>query len=115
MVFLQSILSFTIMSKEDILNAMRNRLKSIDPKAQAFLFGSRARGTAHKGSDWDILILLDKPRITLEDYNKYSYPLRELGWDLDEIINPVLFTKEDWKDNNFTPFNHNVNADRIAL
>lgn len=30
--------------------------------------------------------------ITLQDYDKYSYPLRELGWDIDEIINPVLFS-----------------------
>lgn len=103
------------MSTKDIINAMRERLKAIDPNVSAFLYGSRARGTANKDSDWDVLILLDKNKITLDDYNKYSYPLRELGWDIEEIINPILFTKKDWKDNNFTLFNHNVNADRIAL
>lgn len=79
------------MEKKQIIEAMHNRLHEIDPHAKAILFGSRARGTEHEGSDWDVLILLDKPKVTLQDYDKYSYPLRELGWDIDEIINPVLF------------------------
>ena len=57
------------------------------PSRKAILLGSRARGTEQEGSDWDILVLLDKPKVTLQDYDKSSYPLRELGWDIDETIN----------------------------
>jgi uncharacterized protein len=74
------------MKNSQIIEAMHYRLHEIDPHAKAILFGSRARGTEKEGSDWDVLILLDKPKITLQDYYKYSYPLRELGWDIDEII-----------------------------
>ncbi|HAL80974.1 MAG TPA: hypothetical protein DCO83_01070 [Mucilaginibacter sp.] len=35
-------------------------------KAEAFLFGSRARGDNRKDSDWDILILIDSDRVTNE-------------------------------------------------
>ena len=70
------------MKKNQIIEAMHNKLYEIDPHAKAILFGSRARGTEHEGSDWDILILLDKPKVTLQDYDKYFYPLRELGWVL---------------------------------
>lgn len=80
------------MKKNQIIEAMHNKLYEIDPHAKAILFDSRARGTEHEGSDWDILVLLDKPKVTLQDYDKYSYPLRELGWDIDETINPVLFS-----------------------
>lgn len=103
------------MAQEQIIKAMASKLHAIDPHARAFLFGSRARGTARKDSDWDLLILIDKPRISLSDYDKYSYPLRELGWDMNEIINPVLFTEKEWKENHFTPFHHNVEAESIAL
>lgn len=99
------------MEKKQIIEAMHNRLHEIDPHAKAILFGSRARGTEHEGSDWDVLILLDKPKVTLQDYDKYSYPLRELGWDIDEIINPVLFSQKEWEENHYTLFNHNVNKE----
>ena len=43
-----------------------------------FLYGSQARDEARPDSDWDILILLDKLKIEVEDYDNVSYPLVEL-------------------------------------
>lgn len=37
-----------------------------DPKAVAYLFGSRARGDFRPDSDWDILILVDANKVTNE-------------------------------------------------
>ena len=104
-----------MVEKEEMIKAMRNVLNSIDPTVQAILFGSRARGDAEEDSDWDVLVLINKPRVSLSDYDKYSYPLRELGWDMDEIINPVLFSTKEWNENHFTMFNHNVRNDGIAI
>ena len=104
-----------MVEKEEMIKAMRNVLNSIDPTVQAILFGSRARGDAEEDSDWDVLVLIDKPHVSLSDYDKYSYPLRELGWDMDEIINPVLFSTKEWNENHFTIFNHNVRNDGIAI
>lgn len=81
----------------------------------ALLYGSRARGDAHPGSDWDILIVLDKEKLMPEDYDAISYPLRELGWELGEYINPVMYTVKEWEANKFTPFYHNVIDDAIRL
>ena len=104
-----------MVEKEDMIKAMRNVLNGIDPTVQAILFGSRARGDAEEDSDWDVLVLINKPRISLSDYDKYSYPLRELGWDMDEIINPVLFSTKEWDENHFTIFNHKVRNEGIAI
>ncbi len=79
------------------------------------LFGSQARGDAREDSDWDVLVLLDKDRIRLDDIDNISYPLRELGWELGEDINTVLYTVDDWNKNSFTPFHKNVETDAIAL
>ena len=38
--------------------------------SRLLLYGSQARGTAGHGSDWDILILLDKPKIEQSDYDE---------------------------------------------
>ena len=43
-----------------ILQQITKTVKSKDPGAEIILFGSRARGTAHSESDWDLLILLKR-------------------------------------------------------
>ncbi len=45
----------------DIVNLVKQEVIKIDPKAEVFLFGSRARGDFRKDSDWDFLILLNRP------------------------------------------------------
>lgn len=40
---------------------------------------------------------------------------REIGWELGEYINTVLYTVDDWAKNSFTPFHKNVEAEAIAL
>ena len=78
------------------------------------LYGSRARGDWHEGSDWDLLILLDKPKMVAEDYD-VTYPFRELGWDIGEEINPQVYSKREWGNYRITPFYHNVEHDKIVL
>lgn len=79
------------------------------------LFGSRARGQARKGSDWDILIVLPKSQLQQADYDQVSYPFVELGWILGEQINPIVYTKQEWEANSITPFYDNVQRDGISL
>ena len=91
-------------------------LHRIEPvRSQAILFGSRARGTARPDSDWDVLILLDKDRISASDHDNISYPLRELGWEINQMINPILFTKREWESKHSTLFYKNVMTEGIAL
>ena len=88
--------------------------KVVPPGGQVWLYGSHARGDAHEGSDWDILILLDKPKITLDDY-AVGYPFREAGWEMGEEINPQIYSKEEWSQYSFTPFYKNVGHDKQVL
>jgi predicted nucleotidyltransferase len=79
-----------------------------------FLYGSRARGDAGEGSDWDLLILLDKPKLEADDYG-VAYPFRELGWIVGEEINPSVYTKRQWESWKFMPYRRNVERDKIVL
>lgn len=105
-----------IKQEKEILFEITKKAKQVTPKGSTIiLFGSRARGDNRKDSDWDILILLDKKRVELQDYDDIAYPLREKGWDLNEVINTILFTKAEWEAKNFTPFHKNVEQEGIVL
>lgn len=104
------------MINNQILNAIRDKVSQIVPKgATVILFGSRARGDAREDSDWDVLILLDKDHITSQDIDDYSYPLCRLGWDYNQCINTILYTKRDWESSIISPFRENVTEDGIKL
>lgn len=89
--------------------------KAAPCKGRVILFGSRARGDARSDSDWDVLILLDKERITDADMDEISYPIRALGWQMDKMINPIMFTTKEWDAKSFTPFYKNVMEEGVAL
>ncbi len=67
-----------------ILHKLRDTAKLVVPEdGEVWLYGSRARGDAHKDSDWDLLILLNQPSITTEDEENIAYPFVVEGWKND--------------------------------
>ena len=104
------------MSNDYVISRIKDAAVALIPQGgRAILYGSRARGDARPDSDWDILVLLDKECITLEDMDNITYPIRELGWNLNEMINPIMFTEKEWKAKSFTPFYKNVTKEGITL
>ena len=98
--------------KEHILAAIRECLaKNLPASGKAILFGSQARGTAREDSDWDILIILDKKKLMADDYDNITYPLTELG----EEINPVMYTAQEWEKYRNTPFVRNVEKEGVKI
>ena len=102
--------------EENILKPVRHRLNEVMPTgSKVVLFGSRARGDANRDSDWDMLMLIDKVRISNEDFDEYAFPLIELGWQLGIVINPILFTYKDWEKRRFTPLYQSVKEEGIDI
>ena len=88
--------------------------KVLPQGASLWLYGSRARGDSHSGSDYDVLIFLDRAPLDLADYLSQK-PLRELGWDIGEVINPHVYSKREWESYNYTPFYDNVSREKRIL
>ena len=101
--------------KEEILKIIKKTLHSIVPEARVILYGSRARGDSNPDSDWDILVIVDKPKIEPGDFDKIIYPLYELGWDKGYHFSVKLYSKSDWLKRSFTPFFKNVESEGILL
>lgn len=105
--------------KEPIKNMLvkiKEVVQAIVPEgSHVLLYGSRARGNFHKDSDWDILVILNKPKIEQNDYDEVVYPLTALGWKIGEMIIPVVYTREEWQQSSFTPFYKNVEQDSIVI
>jgi len=87
-----------------------------DPKAVAYLFGSRARGDFRFDSDWDILILVDAKRITNEIEDKFRDDLFDIELESGQIISTFIYSKEFWNSNlRYSPLYKNVNREGIQL
>lgn len=104
----------------DIESLFFDRLKSvaqmvIPSGGKAWLYGSRARGDSHHDSDWDLLILIHKDRITSKDEDDISYPFVELGWHNATAVSPQLYTFEEWEKLQQTPYFQNVEHDKLPL
>jgi len=101
---------------QEVLLAIKNSVKSIDPKATIILFGSFARGENTKDSDIDILILTDNNHISIHDENAIKYPIYDLEFETGKIISPIVLSKSDWQLNHcITPFFANIKREGIEL
>lgn len=93
----------------NILSQIKKIVTEQEPKAKIYLYGSRSRGTAKSNSDWDLLILLNKDKISSEDEQRITYPLYDLEFDKGEVISPMIYSEKEWNTKHkITPFFQNV-------
>ena len=87
-----------------------------DPQAEAYLFGSRARGDFRPDSDWDILILVDENRVTNEIDDKFRDDLYDIEIESGQIISTFIFPKDYWRSTLiYSPLYNNVTREGILL
>ncbi len=92
-----------------ILKEIKRLVTEKDSTAKIYLYGSRVRGTANKESDWDLLILLNKEKITPEIEKEITYPLYDLEFETGEVISPMVYSEREWNTKyKITPFYHTV-------
>lgn len=80
----------------NILDEIKRIVNEKSPSAKIYLYGSRVRGTSKTNSDWDILILLNKDKITAEIEQEITYPLYDLEFETGEIISPMVYSEKEW-------------------
>lgn len=104
------------MNSDSILERISKTIHKNDPFAEAYLFGSRARGTSKPNSDWDILILIDGSKVTNEIEDKFRGDLYDIELASGQVISIFVYSKDFWKNNrDFSPLFRNVQKDGIRL
>jgi len=76
---------------ERILAEAKSRLSALYPDSlkEIILFGSYARGDFEKGSDIDLLLLLDRISETIEERDRYFSVVCELSLKYDTVLSVV--------------------------
>ena len=104
------------MNKRVFTSRIKKIIKAQDSKAQVILYGSRARKDAKRDSDWDILVLLNKPLVTLKDEQRIRHSLFDIELETGESISTFVYSFDDWNTRlSVTPLYENVKNEGIYL
>lgn len=104
------------MKRPEIVKRIQEVLRRVAPDAQAILFGSEARGDARPDSDIDLLILVDKDRVSLSDESRITDDLYNIEFETGVMINPKVITRKQWDvASRFTLFYQNVMKEGVLL
>ena len=104
------------MGKNLTLEKISKSIQTSDPNAIAYLFGSRARGDFRPDSDWDILILIDQPKVTPEIEDKFRNELYDLELESGQIVSAFFYPKKYWENTLlFSPLYSNVQKEGVRL
>lgn len=105
------------MEKSDsILRRIIDVVDKTVPNSEVYLYGSRARGTAKKDSDWDLLILLNNQFVSFDFETKVMDSFYDLEIETGEVVSPLIYSKKDWiVKHTATPLFKNISQEGIRL
>ena len=104
------------MDQKLIQNKITQSIHDKDPKAEAYLFGSRARGNFRPDSDWDILILVDYEKVTNAIEDSFRDGLYDIELESGQVISTFIYPKTYWKNNLiYSPLYKSVHTEGIKL
>lgn len=104
------------MENVTIRQKIKDAILQENSDAKVILYGSRARGTELQESDWDILVLLNKPTVNFKDEQKIRHKLFDIELETGESISTFVYSQREWDTRlSVTPLFNNVKREGIYL
>ena len=102
--------------KEKMIEKIKEMVLNTAPDSEVYLYGSQARGTNNESSDWDLLVLLHKNKISFDFETKFMDDFYELELLTGAVISPLIYAKSDWdKIHLHSPLFENIQKDGIRI
>ena len=104
------------MDSKEIIYRIKSGIRDKDPEAEVFLYGSRARGDNRPDSDWDILVITPRDKITYDYESELRDPIFDIELETGQIISLIVYSKSDWINRMaFSPLYSNVKKEGIKI
>lgn len=82
------------MVKDKKLQKIKSVVESIFPEGRIILFGSRAKGSFHTQSDYDILVII-KQNLSIKEKRKYACMIRKITAENAIDADVIIKTEKD--------------------
>ena len=104
------------MRRPKIVQKIKEQLRESSPDATVILYGSEARGDARPDSDIDLLVLINKDEVPVNEEKNIIRALSRLSLLSGIHISSLILPKKEWENRPLvTPFYLNVKNEGIVL
>ena len=103
-------------TNDQIIQKIVGVVNNAAPHSEVFLYGSRARGDAHKTSDWDVLVLIDQKNVSFDEERNFMNAFYELELETGEVLSPLIYSKHIWNEKyTHSPLFENIEREGIRI
>ena len=101
---------------ETMADLIKKNVLEVDNTAEVWMYGSRVRGDAHTESDWDVLVLSEKDKLTFQEEEMFMDHICELMVETGQAIQLFAYGSKDWHTrHSVTPFYQSIQTEAIRL